>query len=228
VGIELNINTEYDIHFEIGIRRAGFIRPYGCFYSPLTMEIDLTTEITGNRNLKRNLKKAYDYKLRFCEEKNITDYVVNNLVSLQKELSQLKGFSTGFIKSQLRTLLKSKDFRVFFVYDHESNPIATRIIHFNKFYVTDVYASNSKKARISSASYYMMQCLFERLKLEGFKKFDFGRIGPSIHSSDGVYLFKNSFRGRNLQYKGEWSFYKNKIVEFLIFIYKLKYKQPRF
>jgi len=39
-------------------------------------------------------------------------------------------------------------------------------------------------------------------------------------ATDAIYNFKNASRGKKTQYNGEWTYYKNSILEGLIYVYK--------
>ena len=228
-GIELNSDNEYNIEFEIGLRRAGFVRPIGGFTCPLTINFQIQNDFNFNRNWKRNVKKAIASELRFEEVTTITDEVIKTVILMFKEMADLKNLSYQLEEDSLASLLNSPDMRLFVVYDKQDQPVAARVIHDNKPYASDVYAANSLEARGNGATYFIMQKIFEQLKDESFQEFDFGRIPPSNHATDSVYIFKNASRGKKIQYNGEWSFYKSKWLEFLLFSYKsIKLKKQRY
>ena len=62
--------------------------------------------------------------------------------------------------------------------------------------------------------------ILELLKVEDYNFFDFGRIPPSNHHTNGVYIFKNGIKGNKIQYCGEWIYYKNSIFEEAMYLYK--------
>lgn len=218
--IEVNSNNNYVIDFEIGIRRAGFVRPYSLVACPLSIEIDLQSDFNFDNNWKRNVKKALSHNLVFEELTNITDNVLSDIILMFQEMADLKQLTYSLEHDSLKNLLTSKGIRTFWVTDKNSKPIAARIIHEHNNYLTDVFAANSIAARDCGATYYMMDSLLKLFKEEGKVYFDFGRIPPSNHATDSVYIFKNASRGRKIQYNGEWVFYKNKWVEYLMFVYK--------
>ena len=146
-----------------------------------------------------------------------------------REMADLKGLAYTLEAASLLTLLSSSDIRTFMVYNNSNIPIAARIIHFDKIYATDIFAANSNEARNCGATYFIMQSIFEKLKKEGFKYFDFGRIPPSNHATDSIYTFKNASRGKKVQYNGEWALYKSKNMELLMLFYKMfKLKKQRY
>ncbi|RBP27057.1 hypothetical protein DFR65_1116 [Oceanihabitans sediminis] len=227
--IEFNSNSEYNIDYEIGLRRAGFVRPIGLFSCPLTINFQVSEEFRFDNNWKRNVKKAIAAELQFKEIKNTSTEIVLDVISMFKEMADLKNLGYQLEEDSLTSLLKSHDMRLFMVYDKLGTPIAARIVHDNKPFASDIYAANSIEARDTGATYFIMQSIFEVLKKENYKEFDFGRIPPSNHATDSVYVFKNASRGKKIQYNGEWSFYKNHLIEILMFFYKnFKLKKQRY
>jgi hypothetical protein len=227
--IEINSNNPYNIEYEIGIRQAGFKRSLGHFSCPLTIEMDFNSDFKFNRNWKRNVKKAQETGLVFKEVIDFNSDLLLEITEMFKEMADLKGLGYILESASLISLLSSKDIRIFMVYNQSNTPVAARIIHFDKIYSSDVFAANSNEARNCGATYFMMQNIFELLKNEDFKFFDFGRIPPSNHETDSVYIFKNASRGKKVQYNGEWVVYKSKYMELLMLFYKLfKLKKQRY
>lgn len=229
LAIEINSNNRYYIDFEIGIRRAGFLRPIASFNCPLTLEINFKNDIIYNRNWKRNYKLAVKNNLIFEEVKNLEEIHFEQIEKMFYEMSILKSLNYKIQKKELKALLTSNFIRTFFVYDKTMQPLASRIIYYDKNLSADVIAANSNKAREFGATFFIIQNILELLKKEEVKCFDFSRIAPSTNDSDNVYLFKNSIESEKVQYNGEWSFYKNKTMELAMFFYKIfKLKKQRY
>jgi len=218
--IELNSNNNYTVDFEIGIRRAGFVRPYSLMACPLSIEIDLQKDFNFDRNWKRNVKKALKQELVFDEITTVTESVLSDIVDMFKQMAELKHLSDQLEHDSLKQLLTSKEIRTFLVTEKNGEPLAARIIHEHNNYLTDTFAANSLAARKCGATYFIMDSILKLLKEEKKAYFDFGRIPPSNHATDSVYVFKNASRGRKIQYNGEWVFYKKEWVEYLMFVYK--------
>lgn len=218
--IEINSNNFYNIEYETGIRRAGFFRPLAFLACPLSIEIELKNSFDFNRNWIRNVKKAQNQELLFEEISTVTDNILSDIVEMFQQMADLKQLSYTLEQDSLKKLLTSKGIRTFMVTDKTGTPLAARIVYEHNNYLTDVYAANSLAARDCGATYYIMDSILRLLREEGKAFFDFGRIPPSNHATDSVYVFKNASRGRKIQYNGEWVFYKNKWVEYLMFVYK--------
>ena len=166
---------------------------------------------------------------KFQELIDISTKETKQISDMFKELANLKGLGFHLETESLQILLASNDIRTFMVYNNKNHPVAARIVHVNNLFATDIFAANSLEARKCGATYFIMQHIFETLKEEGFQTFDFGRIPPSNHATDSVYVFKNASRGTKVQYNGEWTFYKKKYIEILLLAYKLlKLKKQRY
>lgn len=227
-GVELDSNIPYDTTFEIGLRRAGFLRTLGKFNCPLTIDIDLTQDFNFDTNWRRNVKKSEQYNLHFEEKTVCTHTDIEAIVTMYKEMAKFKEVGIGLQSHEVKALVDAPDIRVFFVNDTQGQPLCARIIHCHGKKATDMFAANATSSRNCGATYVMVQDILKTLKTEGYTTFDYGRIGPSTHSADSVYNFKKSSRGEEVQYLGEFSRYKNKFIEYLVAAYKLKYRSPRY
>lgn len=220
VGIEMNSNNLYRIEFEIGVRRGGFKRPISMFACPLSIEIDLSEEFKFNPKWKRNIKKAKEYKISFEELNRIDDKNLERIVGIFSEMAESKGMIFKLEKAPLRKLLISPGIRTFVAKNESGKTVAARILHVNNGYAMDIFTANSLESRDSGATYFLAEQTLRKLKTEGFLFFDFGRIPPSNNDMDNIYVFKNSSRGRKVQYNGEWSFYRSSLFERMVSIYK--------
>jgi len=220
IGIEINSSHKYNINFEIGLRRSGFIRPISLFSCPLTIEVDLLKPFNFDNNWKRNVKKANKNKLNFTELTDFDTKSLSNIVNMFKEMANLKGLKHTLDIASLKTLTSSSDIRVFMALTKEGKPLAARIVHDKNKFVTDIYAANSIDSRDYGATYFLIEEILYSLKESGKTSFDFGRIPPSNHNTDTVYNFKNATRGNRIQYNGEWVYYRNKLIEYMVFLFK--------
>ena len=219
-GIEINSSNPYNINFEIGIRRAGFLKPISFSSSPLSIEIDLNLPFQFDRNWKRNVKKAIKNNISFSEIKAEDINTMHSIVEMFKEMAELKKLKYRLDVESLSSLTSSEDMRTFLAKNEEGLLIAARIVHEHNKYISEVYTANSLEARNCGAIYYLIDRILNQLKDEGNEFYDFGRIPPSNHVTDSVYLFKNSSRGKKIQYNGEWVYYKKKWFEYLVHFFK--------
>jgi lipid II:glycine glycyltransferase (peptidoglycan interpeptide bridge formation enzyme) len=219
-GFEINSIHKYSVEYEIGLRRAGFIRPISLISCPLSIIVDLNNELKYNKNWKSNIKKAKKAQLKFSriEKPTLDDLLSFKL--MYDEMAKLKNLKHTLNPKSLFKLLEGEDVRLYSVVDNNGSSVAKRIVYINKDLGSDIYAANSNEARTNGASFYLMQSLFDELHSEGIKYFDLCRIPPSNHATDSIYIFKNSVKGIKVQYNGEWTFYHSNLKEYIMHIAK--------
>ncbi|MEL4457174.1 hypothetical protein [Lutimonas vermicola] len=224
IGVELNSNNVYNVNYEIGIRRAGFIRPISFFSCPLTLVVNINEPINFNSNWKRNYKKAVKNNLIFQEVSMPDKECLNDFCDIYNSMSQRKNLEHKLQSSDLEKLVNNTNMRLFIVKSEGGSLHSAVIMYVNNGKSYYVFATNSLESHGVGASPFLIENILNILKLEGNSEFDFGRIPPSSHSTDNVYLFKNGIKGEGIQYNGEWSFYKSEMIEYLMHLYK-KYVQ---
>lgn len=209
--VEVNSSLKYTSNFEIGIRRAGFMRPVGTFSVPLSNWINLQEQIHYNNNWKRNLKKAEEHKLTFQIISKPSEDIVNQIVNFYNKFTKEKGFSHYLNYNATFNILQSNDFSLGIVYDNFNNISSEIIFHHHGQHSGLLFAAKSQNAKINGSTFFMYDQLFKYLNAKSFQKFDMEKLQPSIHSTDGVFLFKNGIKGEHVLYNGEWSWYKKQI-----------------
>ncbi len=225
-GILIISNSNYNLNYEIGIRRAGYKRPLGMATCPLSIKIDLTKEIEYSRNWSREKNKAILEGVYFRQIENPTTVELRSFVEMHKDMAKRKKLSHKLSEKELSAIFdEDHNFRLFFVFDKNDKPIAGRIIYTHKFYAYDMLAANSNSALENGGTFFLVQSILEYLQNSDFEFFDFGRIPPSNHSTDGVYQFKKKVRGDIIVYNGDWSWFRNKWIEYLYYIYFFEIKK---
>ena len=218
--IEVNSNSLYDFEFEIGLRRAGFLRPVGVFSVPLSILVSLNKPIEYDRNWMRNLKKSKQHNLQFDYISKPSSLLIKEFVDTYNILSDFKGFGTKLNFTALNHLLEDSKMRLFLVRDKAGKVLCFRIVYVQKETATDIFAANTLESREFSATHFMMDALFAYLSKNKLKHFDFARILVGHPTADSVFLFKNGVRGKKVLYNGEWSFYKKKYYRPLMYFVK--------
>lgn len=208
----------YNVNHEIGLRCAGFVRPMGFKACPLTQIIEIQKDRNGDRNWKRNLKKAEQNALQFEEVKSPTIKDAAIFSDLFDELKQRKHLGYSVDKEKIYQLLSCASYRLFIV-KKESQILCARIIYVHGRQAADVFAANSTESMNYSATHYIMEKIFTLLKEEGVDEFDFSRIPPSDNETNSVYLFKDAAGGYVAQYLGEWIWVKKIITKVLFALY---------
>lgn len=227
VGIELNSSNTYNVEFEIGIRRAGFVRPLANFSCPLTSMIDLTKPLILNKMWRKNYNKAVKSNLSF---KSIDDPDMEHakgFSELYAERASKKGLGHDLNPTGLLALIKNKDMNLFVAESSDKSIMSATIIYINGIYSYHVYVGTSQLGLLNGSSRFVLQSALVKLAEQGVEFFDFGRIPPSNHATDNIYKFKDGIRGRKVQYNGEWVYYKSKLIEYLIHFIKLFYHKSQ-
>ena len=223
--IEISSTNFYDIKYEIGIRRAGFLRPLVSNLSHLTLVIKKQKERKTDKDWRRNLRKAdkADLTFKHIEKPSINDLEI--FCKLFLELKEKKDISYSLSSKSLFKLFKAENYKLFFVYDNKFNPIAGRIVYVSLGSSFDVHASNSNKARETGAAYYIIEMIILYLKEIGVDSFDYGMIPPSATKMDSIYVSKSYSGGSPTLYNSQWVFFKSKILEYIINGYFYLFKE---
>lgn len=214
--IEITAFQFYNTKFEIGIRRAGFLRPMIANLSPLTIVIPTTGNRKTHKIWNRNIRFAKDAHLtfRFIESPTIQDSEV--FCSLFSELKSVKNLKYSLTPESLIKLFLLGRYKLFFVYNETGKPVAGRIVYVSGRNAFDVHAANSNESRDCGASYYIIDEIIMYLKSIGIQTFDYGMISPSNNEMDDIYRAKSYSGGIPTLYNGQWAYYKSKISEYLL------------
>jgi hypothetical protein len=216
----------YDVNYEIGIRQAGFVRPLIIMDCPLSTIIDLQTWKPSSK-WRYQVKEAQKQNLSFVYIENPTEKHAELVYAMYKEMTHEKGMRNKLESNSLQILLSNNNFKLFMISTCDGQPIAACIVyvHEKKCYYPIAATFNAAK-RINGSSRFMVNSLFEWLKIKGVEFFDFGRIGPGKRSSNSVYEFKSYAGGDVVSYNGEWVFSNNIVLEsILYFTLNLKIKR---
>jgi hypothetical protein len=217
--IHLSDIDEYNPNFEVGIRRAGLVRPLGLHLCPMSMIVDLQKPFQFHRNWRRNVKKAMEQDCRFVVKDNPTMEDAKEFVRLFGELKERKGLRFSLTPERIMVLLKG-NYKIFFV-EREGVNICGRISYINNTSIYDVYAANSNEAISVGAAYLIQENIFQYFRERGAERFDYGRIPPSAGKMDNIYIAKSYSGGHPIGYNGEWGFcdkqWKNYLYSWYMF-----------
>lgn len=195
----------YNPDFEVGVRRAGLIRPLGLHLCPMSMIVDLQKPFQFHRNWRRNVKKAAEHGCHFVAKESPTLADAKEFVRLFGELKERKGLGFTLSPDKIMTLLKG-NYKLFFIVDANGINICGRISYINNTDVYDVYAANSYESISVGAAYMIQEYIFQFFKEKGYEKFDYGRIPPSAGKMDNIYVAKSYSGGSPIGYNGEWNY----------------------
>ena len=227
-GIEINSVSPYSFDFEIGVRRAGFVRPLLATSSPLSYLIDLTQEPKYSRNWRYNYRRALKSELVFEAVPAPESSDLVRFCEMYRELMSRKELGKGLDPDSLGVLLDGTTMWLYFVRDPEGRILAGNIIYVDGARSYDIWAANSHESLTNGATRYIIQGILDDLRADGVESFDFGRLPPSADARDGVYVFKTSVSGSRIQYNGEWAFYRSPVREYLVHLGKRLARRTRY
>ena len=221
--VEINSDYLYSPEFEMGIREAGLLRPVGLFSTTLSKEIDLQKPLVFDKSWQRNLKKNDQSGLTFQIYRggDVPDHILSEYMHIHQEMTSRKQFSDGLDISQLRILLTDKHF-VLGIIRHDEKVIAGMVAFMDEGKrAKSLYSATSIAGRELSASYilYREMMLYAANELH-IPVFDLGRISPSSHAKNNLFLFKNGIKGSVVQYNGEWLWCKRKWMPLALYFMK--------
>ena len=217
-------NSIYNIDHEVGIRMSGFIRPLGLESCPLSILIDLKTDLSYSRAFKRKVKLAKKNELSYkCYSKPTIEHV-KLFKDLIIETTSRKKISITFDVLSIHKLFDSGSYLLFLAFDNTGVHCSGRILYIHNSKSYDLYAANGFTSLKNGASFFLVDCILSYLKKKNFTEFDFGRIPPN-GKSNGIYNFKMSVKGNKILYNGDWNFFKNRWFELLISFYQFFVKK---
>jgi hypothetical protein len=217
--ISISDISEYDPNFEVGIRRAGFVRPLGLSVCPLTIIVDFSLPFSFHRQWKRSVKKSKECGNYFYMVEKPTYKDAIDFEQIYKQMSERKILGSYPSANQVFALL-GDSFKLFFVENKNHERISARIEYKNGNLIYDIWAANTKEALKTGAVYMIQEQIFDFFRSQGFKKFDYGRIPPSPDYMDDIYLAKTYSGGHPLSYNGQWYYSKSLILTFLMSFYQ--------
>jgi hypothetical protein len=213
--IEIASFNFYSLKFEIGIRRAGFLRPMLANLSPLTLVINPFETRKVHKTWNKNIRLAREANLSFklVESPTLDDTII--FCKIFDELKFTKKLSYSLEANSLIKLFEKNNYKLFFVYDRNFTPIAGRIVYCADKVAFDVHAANTNISRNLGAAYYIIDEIIIYLKEINIKTFDYGMISPSNNEMDDIYRAKSYSGGIPALYNGQWVYCKSKILEYL-------------
>lgn len=153
--VEINSNSLYNSEFEVGIRRAGFLRPVGSFSVPLSKWINLTAELTYNSNWTRNTKKSLEYGLKLELYEKPCAEIITTVVNFYNQFTKEKGFTHKLDVTATSKLLTSENFSLAVVTNSENTLLSCIIFHHIKEHAGLLYAAKSSDAKENGATFFM-------------------------------------------------------------------------
>ena len=160
--VDISDINEYDVNFEVGIRRAGFTRPFGFNLCPLSIIVDIAEKkYRFSRNWRRLVQKSRENGNKFViiSKPSIED--LEKFVKLFQSLKNRKSLQFSLSKDELAELFKSDKYKLFFVKNNAGRELCGRIEFIHNGLVYDVYAANSDEALACGAVYHIQEEIFK-------------------------------------------------------------------
>lgn len=216
--IEISDIEVYSPIFEIGIRRAGFVRPWGLSLCPMSILVDLQKDFQFHRNWRRNVKKSIDAGNKFIYVEKPTIYDAKKYVELFNSLKERKSIGYNLSVKEIYSLLQG-EYDLFFIVDKNDRYLSGRIEYKCTDLVYDTYAATTFDGIKTGAAYHIQEFILDFYKKRGFRRFDYGRISPSQDKMDDIFLAKSYSGGAPVGYNGQWVYTTNKFKTFFKSIY---------
>ncbi len=105
------------------------------------------------------------------------------------ELKEMKGLGYDLVPNQLMQILKDDNFKLFYTLKDDIPLCAQNCVH-KKRNGCQMCCCQFLRIKKIFSNPFMMERIFDHLKEQGIKVFDFSRIPPSNNETDSVYVFK--------------------------------------
>lgn len=207
--IEISDICKYNPNFEIGIRRAGFVRPWGLELCPMSMIVHLQEDFNFARNWRKNVKKSREAENQFeyVEHPSLED--AKHYVELFGALKERKGITYQLLPEEIHQLLQG-GYDLFFVKSKDGKYLSGRIEYPYGDLVYDTYAATCAEGIKTGAAYQIQEDIFYFYRERGYLRFDYGRIPPSKDHMDNIYLAKSYSGGEPIGYNGQWIYFTSR------------------
>ena len=217
---EVNLDTHYSEDAEIALRMAGWLRPVGLFSTTLSKIIPTTIPVEYDKSWKHNLKKAHAASLSFEVKNQIDSSSIHTFLSKHQDLQQHKGFSEQINFEGLQALSKDSCFKMGIIRDASEEILSGCIFYEHPLASTTIYSFSTPQGRDLGASYLLREGIIGYLAQQRIMTLDTGRISPSTHAKNNIFLFKDGMGGEYISYLGEWEYCRRAWMSVLLYFMK--------
>lgn len=217
---EVNISTPYSVDAEIAFRTGAWLRPVGMFSTNLSKIISTTSPAKYDRSWKHNLKKAHQSDLQLTIHDTFDSTLIQAYMSCHRENLQRKGFRDDLSEQGLIELSRDSHFRMGVVTNSEGHFVAGHIFYIHPQATSSMYAFTTPEGRDKGAAYLLYEGILQYLSKQEIGTFDVGRISPSTHKKNNIFLFKDGIGGEYVQYLGEWLWCRQKWMPLMLYFMK--------
>ena len=222
--IKLSDIWKYNPIFEVGVRRAGFIRPIGLSLCPMSLEMDFSKEFQFHRKWRSHVRKSIGAGNTFYVVDNPTTEDAEDFRRMFLEQKERKNLGYCFSVEELKTLLNG-NYKLFFVKNKEGKNVSGRIVYIYNKKSYDITTANSYEGISTGAVYQLQQEMLEYMKTAGIQIFDYGRIPPTADYMDDIYIAKSYSGGLPIGYNGQWVYTKSMWKEYIQSLYLFIYRK---
>lgn len=209
---------KYSPDFEVGVRRAGFIHPFGLSLCPMSLVVDLKSPFKFHRKWRSHVRNSTDKGNMFYPVENPKMEDAQEFVRMFGELKERKNLRYSCSAENI-FYLTSHSFKLFFMKNKEGENIAGRLEYICGKKVYDIYAANTAVGLSSGAIYHLQEEILNYLAEHKFNEFDYGMIPPSDNHMDDIYIAKSYSGGSPIGYNGQWQYCKSLKKRYLMSFY---------
>ena len=166
------------------------------------------------------MKKAHTSDLSLVIKENFDQEDILAYMACHREILSRKGFRDDLSESGLEKLRGDDHFKMGLVTDREGRIVAGHIFYAHPLAASSIYAFTTLEGREKGAAYLLYEGMIQYLAQQQIKVFDVGRITPSAHKKNNIFLFKDGIGGEYVQYLGEWLWCKRKWMPLALYFMK--------
>ena len=216
--IDISDVSQYSAEFEVGIRRAGFVHPFGLSLCPMTLMVNLQAPFTFHRKWRSHVRNSVSCGNFFYPVEEPTRTDAEEFVRMFGELKDRKKLRYSCNADSIYHMV-SNGFKLFFMKNKDGENIAGRLEYICGKNVCDVYAANTNQGLANGAVYHLQEEILKYLAEHKYKEFDYGMIPPSNNHMDDIYIAKRYSGGHPIGLNGQWQYCKSLKKKYLISLY---------
>lgn len=209
---------KYSADFEVGIRRAGFVRPFGLTLCPMSLIVDLKSPLQFHRKWRSHVRNSVACSNTFYSVEEPTMADAKEFSRMFGELKDRKKLSYNCIPENIYYLV-THGYKLFFMKDKDGFNIAGRLEYMCGKNVYDIYAANTNVGLSNGAVYHLQEEILKYLSEHKFNEFDYGMIPPSDNHMDDIYIAKSYSGGAPIGYNGQWMYCKSLMKMYISSVY---------
>lgn len=206
---------KYSADFEVGIRRAGFVHPFGLTLCPMSLIVNLKDHFKFHRKWRSHVRNSVSFGNYFYPVESPTKADAEEFARMFGELKDRKKLNYNCEPDNIMYMV-SHNYKLFFIKDKDGRNIAGRLEYICGKNVYDIYAANTNDGLSSGAVYHLQEEILNYLAEHKYNEFDYGMIPPSDNHMDDIYIAKSYSGGIPIAYNGQWQYCKSLIKKYIV------------